>query len=405
MISVVVPVYNVSKYLEKCIVSILNQTYRNLEVIIVDDGSTDGSSQICDQLAMEDNRITVIHKKNGGLVSARKAGISIAKGKYVINIDSDDWIELNMIHEMLVQAIANDADIVTSGYYGEYGGTHTRIVDSILEGCYSNKNELEYLYRHLIFNGTVEKSGILPNLVCKLIKSSLLQDVYLKLSNEAIIAEDAAIIYSCCVIAKKIVVTHNIYYHYVMRSSSIIHSKSKFFFKNINSIYLFLDDFFGRSDNSSDLMEQLNVYIVKLAFVGINSLGLGKWGNIPEYDFPKRKIPFDSKIVLYGAGRVGRSYYKHIYAEKLYQLAGWIDEQYQEYQKEGIDVLPVETLKDMEYDYILIALKRYELVRDVKEHLKKEFNADETKILWFEPINIIDKYSINEYGIPSFDAN
>ena len=105
LVSVVVPVYNVKAYLEKCINSILNQTYENLEIIIVDDGSTDGSSDICDQFLKKDNRVFVIHKENGGVVSARQAGIDKAKGEYVIAIDSDDWIEPIMISELYTLAI------------------------------------------------------------------------------------------------------------------------------------------------------------------------------------------------------------------------------------------------------------------------------------------------------------
>ena len=93
MVSVIVPVYNISGYLERCLQSILSQTYVDLEIILVDDGSEDSSGQICDQYAEIDNRIRVIHKKNGGLVSARKAGVSAASGDYVVWVDGDDWIE------------------------------------------------------------------------------------------------------------------------------------------------------------------------------------------------------------------------------------------------------------------------------------------------------------------------
>ena len=103
LLSVVVPVYNVEPYLERCIQSILNQTYKNLEVILVDDGSTDKSGSVCDEYVLQDDRVKVIHKKNGGLVSARKAGAAIATGSYITAVDSDDWIESNMFEEMMKQ--------------------------------------------------------------------------------------------------------------------------------------------------------------------------------------------------------------------------------------------------------------------------------------------------------------
>ena len=96
IVTVIVPVYNVENYLQQCIDSIIGQSYKYLEIILVDDGSTDGSGKICDEYANQDNRIKVIHKQNGGLVSARKAGLKEATGKYIAFVDSDDWIDTDM---------------------------------------------------------------------------------------------------------------------------------------------------------------------------------------------------------------------------------------------------------------------------------------------------------------------
>lgn len=102
LISVIVPVYNVEKYLHKCINSILNQTYKNLEIILIDDGSTDNSGKICDEYALKDNRIKVIHKENGGLSSARNAGLDICSGDYIGFVDSDDYIAEDMYEYLYV---------------------------------------------------------------------------------------------------------------------------------------------------------------------------------------------------------------------------------------------------------------------------------------------------------------
>jgi len=95
--SVIVPVYNAEKYLDKCIQSILNQDYKNIEVILIDDGSLDNSGNICDEYAKVDSRVKVVHKKNGGVSSARNCGIDIATGEFIMFVDSDDYIEYNMI--------------------------------------------------------------------------------------------------------------------------------------------------------------------------------------------------------------------------------------------------------------------------------------------------------------------
>ena len=116
-ISVIVPVYNVEKYLGKCIDSVLAQSFRDFEVILVDDGSTDGSGSICDEYSNLDNRIKVIHKVNGGIVSARKAGFKVSNGKYIANIDSDDWLEPNHLQTLYDAIKYNKADIAQNDYY------------------------------------------------------------------------------------------------------------------------------------------------------------------------------------------------------------------------------------------------------------------------------------------------
>ena len=104
LISVIVPVYNVEKYVEKCVESIINQTYKNIEIILVDDGSTDNSGKIIDNISLKDNRIKVIHKENGGLSDARNAGLDICNGKYIGFVDSDDSIHKKM-YEILYKNI------------------------------------------------------------------------------------------------------------------------------------------------------------------------------------------------------------------------------------------------------------------------------------------------------------
>ena len=114
LVSVIVPVYNVAPYLEQCLDSIVNQTYRNLEIILVDDGSTDESGAICDRYAEQDSRIKVVHKENGGQSSARNVALDMMMGEWVLFVDSDDWIELNTL-ELLFEQKDERADLVEFG--------------------------------------------------------------------------------------------------------------------------------------------------------------------------------------------------------------------------------------------------------------------------------------------------
>lgn len=120
LISIIVPVYNMEKYLDRCMESILNQTYKHLEIILVDDGSTDSSPEKCDEYAQKDGRVRVIHKQNGGLSDARNAGLEIAAGEYIGYVDSDDWIEMDMYERMYNACIENKAQIAVCRYFSEY---------------------------------------------------------------------------------------------------------------------------------------------------------------------------------------------------------------------------------------------------------------------------------------------
>ena len=115
-ISVIVSIYNIEKYIQRAVESICAQTYSNLEIILVDDGSTDSSGRICDEYAKKDNRIRVIHKKNGGLSSARNEGIKAATGEYIAFVDGDDWVDKSMYEDMLKAMYTYDADIAICNY-------------------------------------------------------------------------------------------------------------------------------------------------------------------------------------------------------------------------------------------------------------------------------------------------
>ena len=116
LVSVIVPVYNVERYLKKCVDSILAQTYANLEIILVDDGATDTSGKMCDEYKKADPRIVVVHKENGGLASARNAGLKAAHGEYIAYVDSDDWVEPDFVERLLSTCVGNDADVSICRY-------------------------------------------------------------------------------------------------------------------------------------------------------------------------------------------------------------------------------------------------------------------------------------------------
>ncbi len=174
LLSVVIPVFNVEGYLDRCIKSVKRQNYPNMEIILVDDGSIDSSGMMCDAYAERDDRIKVIHKENGGLVSARKAGLRETAGEYITYVDSDGWIEKDMYCEMLVIMRDLDVDIVTSGFIRDYGTYCVVQGERISPGLYEKGNLEEQFLNHMIEKEVFFQPNITFAVVNKIYKKELL---------------------------------------------------------------------------------------------------------------------------------------------------------------------------------------------------------------------------------------
>ena len=227
-VSVIVPVYNVKAYLNRCVQSILNQTEQNIQIILVDDGSTDGSSSLCDDLAKADNRIRVIHKENGGLSSARNCGLQNANGDFVCFIDSDDVISPYFVEHLLF-LVAKYACDISVGRYVCFNETEpdfdTKDIDiEIVEG----KKAINQLFGDSYVNATIACN--------KLYKRSLFDDLKYP---EGLINEDEALAYRLYYKANKVAFSSNIIYGYFMRANSI--TKSRFSKKNFDFLQIAWD--------------------------------------------------------------------------------------------------------------------------------------------------------------------
>lgn len=214
LISVIVPVYNVKDYVGKCLDSICSQTYKNIEIIVVDDGSTDGSGVICDMYAAKDRRIKVMHCDNGGLSTARNRGIAVARGEYIAFVDSDDWLEKVMYQSLYEGIKQHDADVSVCSFYYDYP-------DRSRAKCNSNK---AYLWTgrealHQLLSGKRLK----PMVWDKLYKRSLFDEIKFP---DGRIFEDAATTYKIFAKAKKVFFFERPYYHYICnRPGSIMSQK------------------------------------------------------------------------------------------------------------------------------------------------------------------------------------
>lgn len=213
LITVIVPVYNVERYLKRCVDSILVQTYHNLEIILVDDGSRDSCRSICDEYAQRDKRVVVIHKENGGLSEARNAAIDIAKGKYITFVDSDDYIADDYVEYLYMLMQRNAADIAACGLKKVYSDTDK------LDECQEN---IEVLSGCTALESLLYQRKVTPCAVCKLYRKEIFTEV--RYPKETYY-EDLATIYKLLQRCGKYVIGRQQKYFYYQRQNSIMNEK------------------------------------------------------------------------------------------------------------------------------------------------------------------------------------
>lgn len=245
LISVIVPVYNVEEYLPRCIDSILAQTYSNLEIILVDDGTKDNSNVICDEYAAKDSRIRVIHKENGGLSSARNAGIDVAKGEYIAFVDSDDWIEPDAYETMLTLALEENVKLVCAGRYDVRSGSGERTV-----GLCPPKQEVisgEELVRRIFLWDNIDSAAW-----DKLYHRSLFREIRYPVGK---IVEDVPVTYRIALDAGRIGMCSKPVYNYFHRPGSIttssVSAKTFHFSQHTEKIYPYIREHYPQLKNEA----------------------------------------------------------------------------------------------------------------------------------------------------------
>lgn len=385
-LSVVVTIYNAVDYLEKCIKSILQQKSNKIEIILIDDGSTDGSSNICDRYSEVDQRVRVIHQKNAGLVNARIAGVRQVAGSYITFIDSDDWIEENAYDSILGLIEEKEPDLICTDIYGDTGLKTNIIGGSIRPGLYEETDLLEKVIPNLIYSGTFFLYGIEPFMVSKIFRTKVLYELYEDFPRDIVNGEDAAATYSYAVQCKSIFISDEIYYHYVKRPGSMSYSNIKYSeaFKSNKILYEYLMRVFQNSVKSKNLLRQLDIYMTYMT-IGLcpdridrsYKKILAEYGGIPE----------KSKVVIYGAGNYGLKLFEYVKTIDKITCVGWLDRNASFFADLGYPVYEPNRIADMDYDYVLISIINEGIIAAIRKDLLK-FGVPESKILTYKWKNI-----------------
>ena len=224
-LSVIVPIYGVEQYLHECVDSIIEQTFEDIEIILVDDGSKDSCPSICDFYASKDKRIHVIHKKNGGLVSARKAGVQVAKGEYITFVDGDDSIEKDMYRDLCLILKETEADIVAEGIQFSYLDKTVIGEDKVEQGLYNKQQLQEKVYPVMMCHAGRMSRNVAPSMCNKLFRKELIYSVVMNMNENIKDGEDASVTYPCFLQAENVFFNTK-GHHYKYRINEVSMSRS-----------------------------------------------------------------------------------------------------------------------------------------------------------------------------------
>lgn len=265
LVSVIVPVYNVEKYIHRCITSIINQSYSELEIILVDDGSSDSSGLICDEYALKDKRIKVIHKKNGGLGYARNSGLDCATGKYVTFIDSDDYVEQDMIEKLYKDLIGVEADTCIGGFQRVYHNG-TFVYENPLSGRVFEKEEILIKVLSKMFGQLVNSSSLEMSVWKVLFSNELIQKYNIRFPSEReFISEDIIFDTEYYAKANRVVMSSDVGYYYCDNEDSLTTKYNPNRFDLQVKLYLELKERVKRLKIYEVSIDRLNATLIAVA--------------------------------------------------------------------------------------------------------------------------------------------
>lgn len=390
-VSVIVPVYNTERYLRKCLNSLLNQTLQEMEIICINDGSTDSSPAILDEYAAQYTKIRIIHKENGGVVSARKAGERIAAGEYIGYMDGDDWAEPDMYERLYCCAADYGAEIVTSGYYLE-GNYTSELFDGVAGGLYEGE-QMKVLCDNTIYCMEKKEAGIRGSQCCKLFLRKLIQNLQFPVPENISMSEDKMQVLACILECRSVFVLKESYYHYRINPLSSTHKANPSYLLCVDKVYQYVRRLYSHPNFTDKMRQQAELYIMEILLLGMNTRLGFKTRNLLWFDpYWLELIPNGSRIILYGGGEAGRKCRLQLLNKGGHKYVGCVDFEHAGINDGDLDIQPPEKLGLMDYDYIVITIKnpaKAALIRRQLEALK----IRPEKILWFEQRELFWRYA------------
>lgn len=401
LISVVVPVYNGESLLQKCIESIARQTFTNIEIIIIDDGSTDSTIDIVETLRKSDDRIVLIKSEHKGVVSARRTGINHARGEYLSFVDADDCLNDNSIEILANYIETNKADIAVGCANTVYSDGMIRggLRRTLPEGVYQGEN-LKELFKYMIYDEKLGGEGVIGTAWAALFRKDILKKATIRIPEGLTYGEDAALMYISLLKADCVYLGNDYVYNYFRHEDSASTSKRRDAFNEISEFYCFMSNEFQDYNVEYGLIRQLKLYTCALLRMAINA-------NFPiniqaAYFLPNQVVKqlIGKRVLIYGTGGVGRSLYVQLKQADVCEEIFLCDGKLAGSNVEGQEVLSPEKSLKNRIDYILIANSDSKVRKSIKNELYNKGMPEES-ILDINPHKSESLWTI----IPDLDIN
>lgn len=353
LVSVIIPAYNVAPYIYHCLSSVSSQTYESIEIIVVNDGSTDDTYSICIGFTSVDDRLKIVNQKNFGLVAARKAGLSVASGELILNVDGDDWLPSNAISLLVAASMSHQSDLVIGSFNREFIGSLSLNTPRLSPGYYSRAEIHEHILPRMIYDFGISTHGITTYSWGKLFRADLYRQILANVPDSFSLGEDSLCTYPFIACCSGLQVIHESVYFYRQRSSSMLKSALDPA-SEMNYLAAFVRQLqFSLSQVSSfDFSSQIRGYYLRLAsertalcFHG-DSIDPRLIGNC--------KIDKSAKIGVFSSGTFGRRLYTNL-PSYGYNIRYIFDNDYHESALGRLEVLPPRSIANSEIEYLLVA--------------------------------------------------
>ena len=391
LLSVVIPVYNMEKYIERCLLSVLNQTYKNLEIIVVDDGSTDSSAVICSKILKDDitGRIRFIQNDHAGVVTTRNTGIKCAAGEFITFVDADDYLDADYLEKLMAQI--GDCDIICSGYTNIFNdkiipdavmdrgqGRKEIISGGIRAGVYEGLVYMKTLWRYMLnWSFPLKLKKFLWG---NIYKTDILQRVCDGVDSHIFWCEDAVLFYLYMINCQKVKIIDEYGYCHDIRDSELRYPWEKLMFNN-EAAYESCKNAFQEHPQKALLMESLGDFHLFLTQRALKQRLSQRSGGSNFY-YPYFGRLKGKRVILYGAGNVGKCYYRHITEDADCVFVAWVDKNADKLRKtELLPVGGVECLQKYVYDIVILAVYDENIYKSVREELILQ-GVPENKIVW-----------------------